>query len=431
MARRLLVALFILISVLNVTSYGSKILVASLNGVVNPPMADYIVSVIDKAENEEAFVLILIDTPGGLDTSMRQIVSKILNSRVPVITYVYPSGARAASAGLFILVSGHIAAMAPGTNTGAAHPVSLGVKMDKTMKEKITNDAVAFIKSVAEKRNHFSKVLVEMVEKSKSLTEREAFKAHIIDVIASDIYDLLKKIDGRRIKVNDSEWILKTKSASIENVSMNFRQKFFYFISHPNVAYIMAVLGFYGLLFELSNPGLIFPGIIGFIFLVLSLYSLHVLPINYAGAALVLFSFVLFILEVKLPSHGLLGLGGFFSFLIGSLMLFDTPNSILKPSLYIIISASIVTALFFLFIVTLGIKTLRKKPVSGKEGLIGEIGIAKSEVTKDGGWIFVHGERWKAVSDEIIKEGEKVKVVDVRGLTLKVKKLEEDSDDTA
>lgn len=430
MAKRLLAALFILISTSGAAS-GTRVYVASLYGVVNPPMADYIVSVIDKAEKRNSVVLILLDTPGGLDASMRVIVSKIMNARVPVITYVYPPGARAASAGLFILVSGHIAAMAYGTNTGAAHPVSLGVKMDKTMKEKVTNDAVAFIKSIAEKRGHFSKILIEMVAKSRSLTEEEALKAHIIDLVAFDVRDLLDKVDGRRVRVRDSVWVLKTKGARVKKIPMNFRQRFFYFISHPNVAYIMAVLGFYGLLFELSNPGLIFPGVVGFICLVLSFYSLHVLPLNYAGMALIIFAFLLFVLEVKLPTHGLLGIGGFFSFLIGSLMLFDAPTPLLKPSLYVILSASVLTALFFMFVVALAVKTLKKKPVSGKEGLLGEVGTAKTDITKEGGWVFVHGERWKAISDEVIRKGEKVKVVDVKGLTLKVKKLEEDSDDTA
>ena len=422
MARIYAVVLFILISLSRFAF--SRVFVCYLNGVVNPPMAQYITRCITEAEDKRVAAVVVLNTPGGLDISMRRIVAKIMNSKVPVITYVYPSGARAASAGLFILVSGHIAAMAPGTNTGAAHPVSFGVKMDKTMREKVTNDAVAFIKSIAKKRGHFAFVLVDMVKKSKSLTEDEARKYGIIDVIASDFGDLFQKIKGRRIKIGERTFVFRGEE-TLEKVSMSFRERFLYFISHPNVAYLLAVLGFYGILFELSNPGLIFPGIVGFIFLILSFYSLHVLPINYAGAALILFSFLLFLLDVKLATHGLLSIGGFFSFLLGSLMLFNTSSSALKPSMYVLVSASILTFVFFVFIVGLGIKALRKKPVSGKEGLIGERGRARTKIDRDGGWVFVHGELWKAVSEEDIEAGEKIEVLDVDGLVLKVKRLSE------
>ena len=393
----------------------STLYVVRVDGVINPPMADYVLRALSKAEADGNPLLIVIDTPGGLLESTRVLVMKILNSRVPVITWVYPAGARAASAGLFLLESGNVAVMAEGTHAGAAHPVSFAQKLGKTMMEKVTNDAVAFLKNIAERRGRYRPVLDKMVKKSRDYTARRMLKLKLIDFIANSRSELAAKLEAKKgIKV----------SRFVE-VEPTFKERFLMAISHPTVAYLMLVLGFYGLLFELSNPGLIFPGIVGFVFIVLGFYSLHVLPLNYAGFALIAFAFLLFLLEVKIQSHGLLGAGGALSFFLGSLMIFDKLPSVMKPSVGILLGVTFVTVLFFAFVVVAGYRALRKRPVSGAEGLVGEVGVAKTPISPDrGGWVFVHGERWRAYSDEEIGEGERVQVVEVRGLTLKVRRFE-------
>jgi membrane-bound serine protease (ClpP class) len=371
--------------------------------------------------NAEALIIEL-DTPGGLDTSMRSIVKDIIGSSVPVVVYVSPSGARAASAGVFITMAAHVAAMSPGTNIGAAHPVAMGGKMDKVIAEKATNDAAAYIKSIAESRGRNVKWAEDAVRKSVSVTETEALKNNIIDLIAKDINTLLSEIDGKKTTTAYGDKTLKTAGAKIIRHEMSFRHKILNLISDPNVAYILMMLGFYGLFFELTNPGAIFPGVIGGICLVLAFYSFQTLPVNYAGLLLIIIGLILFILEVKVTSYGMLTIGGIVSMVLGSLMLFESPLPVLKLSLSVIIPAAIVTALFFVLTFRLAYKAYKRKPVTGAEGLIGLEGVAKTDITPGGGMVVVHGEFWSAYSDDVIHKEERVVVEDVKGLRVKVNK---------
>ena len=424
--KKLLFFLIILsISVFPAKTFAKDIIVLTVNGVINPPHAEYIIKGIKKSHeiNAEA-VIIQLDTPGGLDTSMRSIIKEMLNSQIPVVVYVSPKGARAASAGAFITLAAHIAAMAPGTNIGAAHPVTVGEKMDKTMAEKVTNDAVAYIKSIAKQKGRNVEWAEKAVRKSISSPETEALKVGIIDLIAEDLQSLVKEINGKKVKTIAGEKIINTKEAKIYEIKMNFRERLLNFISDPNIAYILLMIGIYGIIFELSNPGAIFPGVIGVISLILAFYSLQALPINYAAAGLILLGVILFILELKITSHGLLTLGGIICFILGSLMLFDTANPLFKLSLSVIIPVTLVTALFFGILLRLAYKAYKRKPVTGVEELIGLKGIAKTDIDSRKGMVMVHGELWQAVSDEKINKDEEVIVEEIMGLTLKVRKAE-------
>jgi len=402
-----------------------EVMVITVNGVINPVSAEYIGKSIKKAQKINAEALIIeLDTPGGLDTSMRSAVKDIVGSEVPVVVYVAPSGARAASAGVFITLAAHIAAMAPGTNIGAAHPVTIGEKMDKTMAEKATNDAAAYIKSLAERRGRNAGWAENAVRKSISATETEALKGHVIDLISKDINSLLNDIDGRKVQTAFAERVLKTRGATIVREEMGLRQKVLNLISDPNVAYILMLLGFYGLFFELTNPGAIFPGVLGGICLILAFYAFQTLPVNYAGLLLIILAIILFILEVKVVSHGVLTIGGVIAMVIGSLMLFESPGPFVKLSLYLILPAVIITALFFTLTIGLALKAYRRKPVTGKEELLGMEGTARTDITTDGGMVSLHGELWSAYSDEMITKGSKVVVEGVSGLKIKVRKLE-------
>ncbi len=403
-----------------------EILVLTVDGVIHPPHAEYVIKGIKKAHETKAEAIVIqLDTPGGLDTSMREIVKEILNSHIPVIVYVAPKGARAASAGAFITLSAHIAAMAPGTNIGAAHPVAMGgEKMDKTMNEKVTNDAVAYIKSIAQQRGRNVEWAELAVRKSISSTETEALKKGVIDMIADDLQSLVKEINGKRVKTVVGEKTLSTKDVKINEMKMNFRERLLNFLSNPNIAYILLMIGIYGIIFELSNPGAIFPGVIGAVSLLLAFYSLQTLPINYAGAGLILLGIILFILELKFTSYGLLTLGGVICFVLGSIMLFDTANPVFKLSISIIIPVTIVTALFFVLLLRLAYKAHKRKPVTGVEELIGLRGVAKTDIDSRSGMVMVHGELWQAISESEIKKEEEIIVEEVRGLTLKVRKAE-------
>ncbi|MGQ9569323.1 MAG: NfeD family protein [Thermodesulfovibrionales bacterium] len=399
------------------------VIVITVNGVINPVSAEYIEKNIKKANEKKVEALIIeLDTPGGLDTSMRKIVKDIIGSEVPVIVYVSPSGSRAASAGVFITLAAHIAAMAPGTNIGAAHPVGIGEKMDKVMAEKASNDAAAYIKSLAERNGRNPKWAEEAVRRSISATEEEALKEGVIDLISKDIGSLLSEIDGKHVKTIMGERVLKTANVNIIREEMGFRHKILSLISDPNIAYILMLLGFYGLFFELTNPGSIFPGVMGGICLILAFYAFQTLPVNYAGLLLIILAIILFILEVKIVSHGVLTIGGIISMIIGSIMLFESPVPFMKLSLKIILPAVVITALFFTLTLSLAFKAYRRKPVTGPEGLIGEEGVAGTDITKDGGLVLLHGERWSAYSDESISKDEKVRVETVSGLKIKVKK---------
>ncbi|HXX57643.1 MAG TPA: nodulation protein NfeD [Thermodesulfovibrionales bacterium] len=430
MARKIVLPLMIIISSLMVSPVllfsdeaKKEAMVITINGAINPVSAEYIGKSVQQAAKRKAEVLVIeLDTPGGLDSSMRKTVKDIVSSEVPVVVFVAPSGARAASAGVFITLAAHIAAMAPGTNIGAAHPVTIGEKMDKTVSDKATNDAAAYIRSLAERKARNAAWAEDAVRKSVSATENDALRVHVIDLIAKDINSLLTEIDGKEVKTVFGVKVLKTKNAAVIREEMSLRLKILNLISDPNVAYILMLLGFYGLFFELTNPGAVFPGIMGGICLILAFYAFQTLPVNYAGVLLIIFAIILFILEVKITSHGVLTLGGVIAMTIGSLMLFESPGPFMRLSLYLILPAVIVTALFFTLIIGLALKAYRKKPVTGREELLASEGVAKTTITKDGGMVSVHGEIWSAYSDSPIAKDDTIVIDEVRGLKLKVRK---------
>ena len=397
-----------------------------VDGTINPASADFIHNGIEKAVREKAECIIIhLNTPGGLLKSTRVIVSDILESAVPVVVYVSPGGAHAGSAGVFITLAAHISAMAPGTNIGAAHPVTLQNQMDSTMNEKATNDAAAFIRTIAEKRHHNIEWAENAVRKSFSYSETEALEDSAIHLIAKDETELLAKINGKVVELSSGTKTLNTASATVQQHKMSVWEKILDIISDPNIAYILFLLGLYGLMFELYNPGAILPGIVGVIALILALYSMHTLPINYAGVALIIFAVILFLLEIKIVSHGLLAIGGVISLLLGSMMLIrsDSSMEMVKISRGVIIGATIVSALFFLFVVGFGIRAQRRKVVTGIEGLIGDIGEVV-ETLSPAGTIKVQGEIWNAESlSGIIDKGERVSIKEMKGLKLYVEKI--------
>ncbi len=408
------------------STYGQKVFVLTIDDAISPPISEYIHDGIREAIDKNAeCVIIKLNTPGGLLKSTRVIVSEILESKIPVVVYVSPSGAQAASAGVFITLAAHIAAMTPGTNIGAAHPVSLE-RTDTVMIEKATNDAAAFIRTISEKRNRNVKWAEDAVRKSLSITETEALKLKVIDLIASDLKDLLTRIDSFKVTGNFGEKVLTTRNAEIVEFEMTIGQKLMRLISDPNIAYILLMIGLYGLLFELYNPGSIFPGVIGIISLILAFYALHTLPVNFAGIALIIVGIILFILETQIVSHGLLTMGGLISFVIGSLMLIRTESAleVFKVSYQIIIVLAVLTFLFFTFAIGLGLKAQKKKTQTGLEGMIGEIGYAITDLNPEG-QVSVHGEIWNAftLDNQTIEANSKIVVIEVQNLKLKVKKL--------
>ena len=401
----------------------SEVMVITINGVINPVSAEFIGKSIRKAQEKRVEALVIeLDTPGGLDTSMRTSVKDIIGSDVPVVVFVSPSGSRAASAGVFLTLAAHIAAMAPGTNIGAAHPVGIGEKMDKTMAEKATNDAAAYIKSLAERRGKNAQWAEDAVRKSISATESDALKEHVIDLVTKDINSLLSDIDGMNVQTALDKKVLKTKNSSIIREELGIRHKILNLISDPNVAYILMLLGFYGLFFELTNPGALFPGVIGGICLILAFYAFQTLPVNYAGLLLIILAIILFILEVKIVSHGILMIGGIIAMIIGSLMLFESPSPFVKLSLSIVLPAVLITALFFSLTLGLAFKALKRKPITGAEGLIGLKGVADTDINREGGMVSLHGERWSAYSDAPVAKGERIMVEAVSDLKVKVRK---------
>jgi membrane-bound serine protease (ClpP class) len=395
----------------------------NINGSINPASAEYIHKSIIKAEEETECLLIHLNTPGGLLSSTRDIVGDIFKSKIPVVVYVYPAGAHAGSAGVFIMTAANIAAMAPGTNIGAAHPVSLQGTADSVMNTKGVNDAAAFIRSIAEKRHRNVKWAEEAVRYSVSITEEEAIQDSVIDYIANDDKELLAQIDGKEVAVNGATKILHTKNVSIQSSEMGFFQKVLDKLSDPNISYMLMMLGFFGILFELFNPGLIFPGIAGVIFLVLAFYAMSSMPVNYASLALIVFGIILFLLEIKIVSHGLLAIGGVISLALGSMFLIrDSPlENIVSVSKSIIFSTTAVTTLFFIFIITMALKAQRLKPVTGSGALIGLKGIALENIDMNG-LVKIKDEIWKAVSTQKINEGDTVIVTEVKRLTLYVEK---------
>jgi membrane-bound serine protease (ClpP class) len=357
---------------------------------------------------------------------MRVIVKNILNSEVPIIVYVSPSGARAASAGVMITLAADIAAMAPGTNIGAAHPVTMGQEMDKEMARKVENDMVAYVKSIASKRRRNVEWAEKAVRKSVSITEKEALDSMVIDLIATDLNDLIRKIDGRRIKRDDKEEVLSTSGAPVVFLKENLRLRVLKTLSDPNIAYILMMIGMTGLFFELAHPGAIFPGVLGGICLILAFFAFHTLPVNYAGILLIILSIILFILEIKVTSFGLLGIAGIICFILGSLMLFKVP-SYMGLSWKTIIPTVAVVSLFFLVIGTLAFKAYLSKPKTGMEGLIGAAGVVTQKIVGEGK-VFVHGEYWHAYSEEVIEAGDKIEVTGAQDLRLRVRKIQKQSE---
>ncbi|MBM3284667.1 MAG: nodulation protein NfeD [Candidatus Aminicenantes bacterium] len=382
---------------------------------------------IDRADRENArLVLILLNTPGGLDSSMREIITRILASRTPVAVYVSPSGARAASAGFFIAIASDLFVMAPGTSTGAAHPVGIsitGQAMDKTMEEKVTHDAASYIKTLAEKRGRNTRLAEDAVRQSLSYTEKEAFEQGLIDLVARTEQEIIDHFDQKRIRRFDGEEItLQLRGEPVVDIPMSARQKFLLTISNPNLAYILLMLGLLGLYFEFSNPGAILPGVLGGISLLLAFFAFQILPINYVGLILILLAIGLFILEIKVQSYGILSVGGIIAMVLGSIMLINAPIPELKPSLKLVMPMAIGLSLIFLFLVLLVIRAHSRKVHTGREGLIGEIGIARTDLSPEGK-VFVHGEIWNAESTTEIPKGSRVKVVAVlEGLKIRVTK---------
>lgn len=404
---------------------GPLVHVITIDASINPATAEFIRQGIRQAHEANASCLVLrLNTPGGLLKSTRVIVSDILDAPLPVIVFVWPPGAQSASAGTFITLAAHIAAMAPGTNIGAAHPVGLqGGEKDSIMNEKATNDAAAFIRTISEKRNRNVEWAEDAVRKSISITESEALSNRVIDVVAPTVDALLDSIDGKTVEVKESKRILMTKDAEITHIEMGWRYKLLDLLSDPNVAYIFFLLGIYGLMFELYNPGSILPGVVGVIAMIIALYSLHTMPLNYAGLALILFAIILFIAEIKVTSYGLLTVAGVISLTLGSIMLIEPGSSLefIKISWSVIIPAVLFTAAFFAFAIGMGIRAQRRKPTTGIEGIVGEEGEAITTLNPEG-QVRVHGEIWSATSTGgKIARGTSVTVVAVENLHLRVK----------
>jgi membrane-bound serine protease (ClpP class) len=425
-----LILSFIIFSTsINFAQPSSVIYLLNIEGAINPITAQYIVDGIEEAEDKQAeCVIIQMDTPGGLDDSMRNIIKKMLNSRVPVVIYVAPQGARAASAGAFITIAANIAAMAPGTNIGAAHPVAMGEgQIDEETKAKIVNDAAAYIKSIANSRNRNEDMAEKFVRDSLSITEQEALENNIIEFIAGSVDELIFMIDGVKVTTSEGDKKLNTSGKEILEYKMSVKDLFLHSLTNPNIAYILLFLGIYGILGEFSNPGALFPGIFGSICLILAFVAFQMIAINFAGFVLIALGIIFFILEIYTPTFGLLTAGGIISLTLGSFMLSKDLAPFLKISTGIIITMVLATAAFFIFALTKGIKIQRKKPIFGKESMIGMIGTTRTNLNPDG-QVFLHGEIWQATtSDEKpVKKGEQVIVEALDGLRLIVKKTDTD-----
>lgn len=425
MKKYLSLGLFFL--VLSPFSYPS-IFKITIDAAIHPVTSEYIRDTIDRAEKEQAKLIIMtLNTPGGLDSSMREIIEKILNSKTPIAAYVGPSGSRAASAGFFISIACDIFVMAPGTNTGAAHPVGVSITgqvMDETMTDKVTNDAASYIKSIAEKRGRNIQMAEDAVRKSLSYTEKEALEGNLIELIADSEQDIIRHFQGKTIsRFDGQEIILDLEDEELITIPMSARQKFLITISNPNLAYILLMIGLLGLYFEFSNPGAILPGVLGGICLLLAIFSFQILPINYVGLILIILAVGLFILEIKVQSYGILSIGGIAAMLIGSMMLIKAPIPELRPSLKFIIPMALGLSLIFIFLVIIAIRAHSRKASTGKEGLVGETGVVQSDLTPEGK-VFVHGEIWRAEAPENLPKGTKVKVVEVLN-NLKIKVIKE------
>ena len=398
--------------------------VVPIAGAIGPVTIRVLTNAIAEAEKDGAQALIIeLDTPGGLSESTWDINRAILASNVPVVMYIAPPGSRAGSAGVYITYACHIAAMAPQTNIGSAHPVGMGGQIDSVLSQKVTNDAVAKIKTLANKRGRNIEWAEKAVRESASITEYEALQMNVINYVADSLADLLDKIDGDTVDLVSGKVVLDTKEAEVKKIEIGFADKILNVISNPNIAYILLTLGMMGLYFEFSNPGAIVPGVVGGICLILSFFALQTLPINYAGLALMILAVIMFLLELKVTSHGILAIGGTISLLLGSLMLIDSDVPYLRVSLAVIIPTVIVTVAFFLFAIYFALRAQKRKVVTGEAGIVGETGEIRE--MKDGrGKVFVHGGYWTATAAEDLPSGTRVKVVAVEGMILKVEKIQ-------
>lgn len=424
----------------------SSIIQLEINGVIGPATADYIERNLQKAINSRAkSVLIQMDTPGGLDASMRRIIKQIISSPIPVITYVSPGGARAASAGTYILYASHIAAMAPATNLGAATPVQMGgfgqftddkdnsakdtaKEKAKTkpladpMKHKIINDASAYIRGLAKMHGRNEQWAEQAVRKAASLSAEEALKLNVIDIVATDIADLFKQLQGRKVTVSNNDFIFNTDKIEIITIKPDWRSQFLAVITNPSIAYILLMVGLYGLIFEFSNPGSIIPGTIGGICLLLALYALQLLPVNYAGISLILLGIALMISEASTPSFGILGLGGAVAFVMGSVILIDTDVPGFGIDLGLIAGFSLSSAAFFIIALGLILKSRHAPVVSGKEEILESIGIVLDDFSGTG-MVRIHSESWRAYCDQPLHKNDMIKVLAINGLVLQVSPL--------
>jgi membrane-bound serine protease (ClpP class) len=408
---------------------GASVASIVVDGVIGPVTVRQVEAAIERARTQGSRALVIqLDTPGGLEKSMRIIAQRILNADVPVIVYVAPTGARAASAGVFITLAAHVAAMAPATNIGAAHPVAVGGNVDKESLRKIENDAAAFVRTLAVERGRNADWAEKAVRESVSITEREALRLRVIDLVADSMADLLEKVDGRTVKTSRGSVTLATRGAAVTPIEVGLRDRFLAIITDPNVAYILMMLGMLGLFFELSNPGVIAPGVIGGISLILAFYAFQSLPINFAGLLLILLGLVLLIAEIKVVSHGVLAIGGVIAMALGSIMLFDTPEIRLTISWWLLLATVGVVSGALLVTMGAGARALRRPPLLGAGSMIGVTGVARERLAPSG-QVHIGGELWRAVVEgESVDEGRRVRVVGVDGLTLRVVKAEEGRD---
>jgi len=406
----------------------SKVVAADVDGMVHPITAEIVSAAIERAKAEHAdLILLRLNTPGGLMDAMRQTIERIAASPIPVVTYVAPSGARAASAGFFLLEAGDVAAMAPGTNTGAAHPVAMGGEMDATMKEKVENDAAAYLRSICDRRGRNSVLAETAVRQSKSFTEREALDQHLVDIVAGDERALLTALDGRTVTRFDGRTqVLHTAGAVVETNPRTLRQNILAAVADPNIAFILLILGALAIYVEFSSPGLIAPGVVGAILVLLALSALSVLPINWLGAALIVAGLAMFILEAKFASHGVLGVGGTAALVLGAVMLIDSPFPEMRIHWGTALAVAVPFAAITLTLLTLVVRARRNKVVTGAEGMVGQVGSAITSLAPDGK-VFVHGEYWDAVSRSPLPAGAPVRVVSMEKLKLTVEAVPERS----
>jgi len=398
-----------------------RLLVTRLEGPVSPISAAALSSALNRAEAGGYEALVLeVDTPGGLETSMRDMVKNLLAARVPVLAWVSPGGARAASAGVFVVMAADVAAMSPGTNIGAATPINMQGGMDSTLARKVTNDAAAFARTIAAQRGRNAEWAERAVREAVAVDETEAVQLHIVDFIAGSLEDLLAKADGRTWSRNGQSHVLRVRGLPMDRIEAGFRQRLLALIADPNVAYILMMLGFYGMLFELQNPGSILPGVVGGICLILAFLSFSVLPVNYAGLALILLAIVFFLAEIKVASHGILTAGGVLSLVLGSIVLFDTRGTGIHVSWGVIAAAVLATTSFFLVVVAAGLRAQRRRVATGRAGMIGAHAVTVEPLRPEGR-VRLGDEIWNAVANQDVETGVEVEIAGVDGLKLRVR----------